>query len=72
MYQVEGDEEAGGYRADFYMALKEGGWKVLRVHQIPLGQAHSDMFMEYKEPLQVPPSEEDSKHPRPHTLLEQL
>ncbi len=71
LYQVEGDEEAGAYRGDIYMALKEGGWKILAVNQVPQNQAHSDMFMEYKEPLQVPPPEEDPKHPRPHTILEQ-
>ncbi len=71
LYQVEGDEEAGGYRGDFYMALKEGGWKILAVHQVPEAQAHSDMFLEYKEPLQTPMPEEDPKHPRPHTLLGQ-
>lgn len=71
LYQVEGDEEAGSYRADFYKALKDGGWKILVVHQVPQTQAHSDMFVQYTEPLQSSPPEEDPKHPRPHTLLEQ-
>lgn len=75
LYQVEHDEEAGAYRADFYNAIKAGGWKILQVHVIPEAQVHSDLHIQFDEPLQTSPQtsppEEDPKHPRPHTILQQ-